>query len=201
MVNADDKTKPKNDEDVTLLLQRMRNGDETAGNQVLAVLYDELRRIARIYLAKERADHTLQPTALVHEAYLRLAGPGIEWVDRTHFLATAAQVMRRILVDMARRRRARKRGGDIDAAEFQAAFAASRLPPEKLLELDDALQRLAVVDARQCTIVEMRYFGGLTIPEVAAALGVADRTVLRDWNLARAWLFGELRSNKPPAGA
>jgi len=181
---------------VSALLRDWAKGDPEAFNKAAPILYEELRRLARRYLRKERLDHTLQCTALVHEAYLRLAGQrGMRWQSRTHFLAVAAQMMRQILVDHARRRRRAKRGGlqqklplneALDLTEPRASL--------DLLTLDAALDELAGLDAQQSRIVELRYFGGLTIAETAEALGVSHATVERDWALARAWLFQRLRS-------
>jgi RNA polymerase sigma factor (TIGR02999 family) len=157
------------------------------------VVYDELRRLASLALRRERADHTLQPTALVHEAFLRLAGtPDAPWQNRAHFVAMAARVMRRVLVDHARGRNARKRGSgevriSLDDVDVPAATSGV-----DLIALDEVLGRLAELDARQARIVELRFFGGLTVEETAVLIDASDRTVKREWQMARAWLKREL---------
>lgn len=179
--------------DVTGLLVAWSNGSEEADDRLIEAVYAELRRLARGYLRRERPDHSLAPTALVHEAYLRLVDQRrVQWHNRAHFFAIAAHVMRRLLVDHARARGASKRGQgqrvplhDIDIAVAPDDFDA--------LALDAALARLATIDPRQGRLVELRFFGGLTGNEIAAVLGVAPITVKRDWALARAWLFRELR--------
>jgi RNA polymerase sigma factor (TIGR02999 family) len=159
----------------------------------MPLVYDRLRQLARRHLARERAGHTLQPTALVHEAYLRLAGHHrIQWQDRGHFLALAATTMRRVLVSHARGRLAEKRGGGGAALSLDDVPAPAVERAEELVALDDALEALAAFDPRQARVVELRYFGGLTVEETAAALGVSPATVKLDWSLARAWLRREL---------
>lgn len=160
----------------------------------IPAVYDELRRLAARYLAREVAGQTLQPTGLVHEAYLRLAGQGrAHWHDRAHFFRMAARMMRRILVDRYRGRHALKRGrGLVRLTLAGDAAGVDGLSPVDLLALDTALQRLAALDAQQAAVVELRYFAGLTVPETAQALGVSTPTVKRDWALARAWLMVEL---------
>ena len=171
-------------------------GVELSAEELLPVVYDELRRLARGYLARERPDHTLQPTALVHEAYTRLASQSrIEWQGRTHFLAVGARAMRRLLIDHARTHRRRKRGGDWQKVTFNEAatpFQGRGLDLEELLSLEDALEKLRALSERQATIVELRFFGGLTIKEVAEHLAVSPRTVESDWSRAREWLKREL---------
>jgi RNA polymerase sigma factor (TIGR02999 family) len=154
----------------------------------------ELRRLAHRYMRREQPGHTLQTTALVHEAYLKLVDkthPG--WQNRTHFFAVAAQLMRRIIVDHARERRALKRGGAVIKVELDEAALPSEGRAAELLALDEALDRLAAFDPRKCQVVEMRYFGGLTIEEIAEVLNIHPNTALRDWSAARAWLYAELR--------
>jgi RNA polymerase sigma factor (TIGR02999 family) len=164
-----------------------------------ALLYSELRALAGDFLGRERSDHTLQPTALVHEAWIRLsAQDGSRWTDRAHFFAIAAQAMRRILIDHARRKRADKRGGD----RQRITLASDITPPldsneVDLLAIDEALGRLAELDARQAQVVELRFFAGLTVEEVGQALGVSARTVASEWRLARAWLSRELDPEGP----
>ena len=157
-----------------------------------ALAYAELRRIAHRQLRGERAGHTLNTTALVHEAYLRLANHTPEWIDRTHFFALAAQAMRHILIDHARRHRSMRRGGGLVRVPLEDAMLTLDDRAELLLAVDEALTRLAAVDERRCRVVECRFFAGLTEEETAAALGVAVRTVKRDWAKAKAWLFEEI---------
>ena len=171
--------------DVTRLLQSARAGDRTALDRVLPLLYDDLRRLARRQLAREHGSRTIQPTALVHEAYLKLAGSAPRAQNRAHMLAIAAHAMRQVLVDHARERRAAKRGPDWVSTTLTDGVSTTNLDPESLLALDDALDRL---DPRQRQVVECRFFAGLDDAEIAEALGVTTRTVRRDWVKARAWL-------------
>ena len=178
---------------ITTLLRAWRQGDEAAFARLTPLVYDELRRRARRYLRAERPDHTLRPTALVHEAYLRLVNlDGVDWHDRTHFFALAARQMRRILVDAARARRYQKRGGAAPNVTFDEALAGSERHPD-LVALDDALDLLEKTDERKVRVVELRFFGGLKNDEIAAALGISTDTVTRDWNMAKLWLRRELR--------
>jgi RNA polymerase sigma factor (TIGR02999 family) len=180
---------------VTVLLRAWRHGDQAAFARLTPLVYDELRRRARRYLHGERPDHTLRPTALVHEAYLRLVGlDGVDWQDRNHFFALAARQMRRILVDAARARRYQKRGGGAVNVAFDEALAVSPHDPD-LVALDDALALLARRDERKARVVELRFFGGLTNQEVAVALGISIDTVTRDWQMAKLWLRRELRKD------
>lgn len=180
---------------VTRMLADVAAGDRDAAASLFAIVYDELRRLAASALRRERPDHTLQPTALVHEAYLRLADePDARWENRAHFLAVAAQAMRRILVDHARGRNALKRGSGeslrpLEGIDVEAAGADATID---LLVLDEALARLASLDARQARVVELRFFGGLTVEETAAVTGLSERTVKREWQMARAWLRREM---------
>jgi len=177
----------------TALLVAWGRGDQAAFDQLVPLVYAELRRIARQHLGRERTGHTLQPTALVNEAYLRLIDvKRIQWQNRQHFFAVAARVMRRLLVDAARARRFRKRGGGAHMTSLDEALQVSNEPQRGLVELDDALNALAAVDPRKEQIVELRYFGGLSVEETAAALQVSAGTVMRDWRLAKAWLHREL---------
>ena len=179
--------------DFTQLLVEWRNGDSAARELVLHSIQTELRDIAGIHLSRERHAHTLQPTALINEAYLRLVNGGeVPWRDRVHFLAAASQVMRHVLVDYGReRKRAKRRGASIHISIDKAWVAApERL--EEVLAIDQALQRLAKIDPRKAQVVEMRFFGGLDVEETAEALGIAPNTVIRDWSFARAWLRLEL---------
>ena len=179
--------------EVTRLLLELRDGNENVVNELIPLVYDELRRIARHQLVGERADHTLSTTALVHEAYFRLVKlDQIEWQDRAHFCAIASQAMRRILVDHARRRNAQKRGGSQPHLSLDENRIAVDDQAELILSLDQALTRLSALDERLAQVVEYRYFGGLTEEEAAEVLEVSPRTVRRDWKKAKAWLFKEL---------
>jgi RNA polymerase sigma factor (TIGR02999 family) len=171
-----------------------------SAEDLFPVVYDELRRLAASYLSGERSGHTLQPTALVHEAYLRLAGESAEWNSRTHVFAVGARVMRRLLIDHARGRGRDKRGGDWQRVTLdpQVSPVGTDLDGDSLIALDGALERLAALDQREARIVEMRFFSGLTIEEIAAELGVSKRTVEADWTHARAWLRRELSSVASP---
>jgi RNA polymerase sigma-70 factor (ECF subfamily) len=180
---------------VTQLLQQWSSGDREAAEQVLPLVYDELRRIAAWQLQKERSEHTLQATAIVHEAYLRLSEKSsLHWPSRTHFYAFAAHLIRRILVDHARTRNRVKRGGElqrITVKEIEAIAGTGESPD--LVALDDALTALEELDPRKAAVVELRFFAGLSIEETAAQLGVSPETVGREWRRAKAWLYNELR--------
>jgi RNA polymerase sigma factor (TIGR02999 family) len=177
---------------VTELLHHWSNGDQGALSQLLPIIYDELRRVAHQYLHRERREQTLQTTALVNEAYLKLIDQhSVNWQNRAHFFAIAAQAMRRILIDNARKRSAAKREGEKISIDDVAIVSNDRA--EHLLALDDALQRLEQIDPQQSKIVELRYFGGLTIEETAEAINLSPATVKREWAMARAWLYQELR--------
>jgi RNA polymerase sigma factor (TIGR02999 family) len=179
--------------DVTRLLVDWRNGDEEALDRLIPLVYDELRRMAGRYMRGERGDHTLQTSALVNEAYLRLADhKNIEWQNRAHFFGVAAQAMRRVLVDYARTRNVQKRGGGAARVAFDDAVDVAEERAAELVALDDALRALAAFDERKARVVELRYFGGLTAEEAAEVLGVSLATVERDWTAARAWLIREL---------
>jgi len=177
---------------VSELLREWRHGDDQACDRLVPFVYAELRRLARGQLRREQAGHSLQPTALVHEAYLRLVGADVDWQDRTHFLSVAARVMRRILVEHARARRAQKRGGDEQPVSLTGPIAVRDADPIEVLILDEAMERLHLLDARQAQIVELCYFGGLTCLEVGQTLGISEATVHRDLRHARAWLRREL---------
>ena len=190
-----------NQSEVTRLLGEWRNGDERALEALMPLVYDELRRIADRSLRHERSSHTLQATALVHEAYLRLVGQrDVQWRSRAHFFAIAAQLIRRILVDHARRRHAAKRGSGVDALSLEPDVAVSPSRSVDALALDQAIDRLSGIDPQQGRIVELRFFGGLTNDEVAEVLEISSRTVIREWNMAKAWLYLEL-SGEGSAGS
>jgi RNA polymerase sigma factor (TIGR02999 family) len=177
--------------EVTRILSALEQGDPQAGQQLLPLVYDELRRLAAQRLAQEPPGQTLQPTALVHEAYLRLVGKddGPAWDNRGHFFAAAAEAMRRILVENARRKRSHKHGGGLKRHDAEGAELAAAEPVEDLLALDEALDRLAARDPLKAELVKLRYFAGMTIDEAAGALGISAATAKRYWAYARAWLY------------
>jgi RNA polymerase sigma factor (TIGR02999 family) len=187
-------------DNVTLLLAQLREGNREAASQLIPLIYNEMRRMAGAYMQRERPGHTLQATALVHEAYMRLAGGRpAPWQNRAHFFAVAAHVMRQVLVDHARRRHSSKRGGgnarkiDIDA---EALIGVENI--EDVIALDEALDRLARLDPRQSRLVEMRFFAGLDVEQLAEVMGVSPTTIKREWRSAKAWLHGELTLLKSP---
>jgi RNA polymerase sigma-70 factor, ECF subfamily len=176
--------------EVTRLLGELRRGSPDAEAKLVPLVYEHLHRLASHYMRRERPDHTLQATALLNEAYLRLVSQkATEWQDRAHFFGVAAHLMREILVDHARARQARKRGGHVETFALEEAHDLSTGKSRELVELDDALRSLEEIDSRQCRIVELRFFGGLTVEETAEVLGISPRTVKRDWTAARAWLY------------
>ena len=180
--------------DVTDLLIKWSNGDQEALNRLMPLVYEELRRLASRYLRQERPGHTLQTTALVHEAYLKLVDQtNLSWQNRVQFFAAAAQVMRHILVDYARSRKAFKRGGDYCRLSLDEAVISSEEKDPDLLTLHEALDSLAAIDIQQSHVVELRVFGGLTVEETAEALGISPRTVKREWSMAKAWLHKQMR--------
>lgn len=179
--------------EITRLLTQINKGDHEAEARLMALVYDELRRLAGRYMRREKPGHSMQATALVHEAYLRLVEQRNDWQNRAHFFGVAAQMMRRILVDHARARIAAKRGGLGQKISLDEALVFSEKPSAEILALDEALDRLAKWDPRQCRIVELMFFGGLTEEETAETVGVSSRTVKRDWSVAKAWLYKELR--------
>ena len=184
--------------DITGLLLAWGSGDQHAFEELIPLVHKELHRIAKGHMAAEREGHTLQTTALVNEAYLRLIdAKRTSWVDRSHFLAACSQLMRRILVDYARRRRAARRGGPAHMAPIEEAWLASVEPNTDVLAVDEALEALASFDARKARVVELRFFGGLSIAETAAVLEISEESVMRDWRLARAWLARKLRKGGP----
>ena len=182
--------------DVTDLLIDLGKGDQEALNKLMPLVYDELRRLAKRHLRNERPGHTLQTTALVHEAYLKLVDrKNANWQNRVQFFAAAAQVMRHILVDYARSRRAFKRGGDCCRLSLDEAAISSEEKDADLLVLNEALDNLGAIDAQQSRVVELRVFAGLTVEETAEALGVSPRTVKREWSMAKAWLHQQIKNH------
>jgi RNA polymerase sigma factor (TIGR02999 family) len=186
--------------DVTGILSQIQSGNPAAAEQLLPLVYEELRKLAAAKLAHEKPGQTLQATALVHEAYLRLVGPANQagWEGRGHFFAAAAEAMRRILVENARRKKRLKRGGECSRVDLDLARFSAVEPREDLLALDEALTRLAVTDRTAAEVVQLRYFAGLSLPEAAETLGISPRTADRLWAYARAWLHRELRFLPPP---
>jgi RNA polymerase sigma-70 factor (ECF subfamily) len=187
-----------NSGEVTRLLHALRQGNDRVTDQLIPLVYRELKGLATYYMAHERTGHTLQATALVHEAYLRLIGQNaVDWQNRAHFLGIAAQLMRRILIDHAKGHARLKREGQKRRVPLNEDIAPVNLGqnPEELVALDDALTRLAAIDPRQSRVVELRYFGGLTVKETSEVLSISEKTVKRDWKVARAWLHGELHGH------
>ncbi len=183
--------------DLTQLLRRLRSGDEDAAAKVVAAAYGELRKVAARCMRNERAGHTLQPTALVNEAFLRLVGTtGVEWQDRAQFYGVAARLMRQILVDYARKRRAGKRSGG-QRVTFEEQFIIHEDRVEDVVAMDEVLERLEAMDARQGRIVELRFFGGLNVEEIADVMRISTPTVKREWSSAKAWLHRELTDGHP----
>ncbi len=182
------------DPNITQLLANVRNGDREAEKLLMEAVYEELHRLAAGYMRRERQDHTLQASALVNEAYVRLLGNGaVSWESRSHFFVTAAHTMRRVLIDHARRHVAEKRGGAGVRIELDENIAAGAAGDSgRMLDLDRALTRLAELDARQAKVVELRFFAGLTVEQTAAVHDISEKTVKRDWSVARAWLEGEI---------
>jgi RNA polymerase sigma factor (TIGR02999 family) len=193
---------PKSAPDVTGLLVRWGQGDRAAIDELIPLVHRELHRIAQQYMAGERGAHTLQPTALVNEAYMRLVQVHrVNWKDRAHFFAMSARVMRRVLVDFARTRRYQKRGGGVSLVTFDEDLPVTDESAAGVVALDDALEALARLDERKSRIIELRFFAGLTVEESAEALDVSRDTILRDWRLAKAWLARELHRAPEPRGA
>lgn len=188
--------------DVTSLLLSWGGGDRGALDRLVPLVYTELRRVAHHRMQAERPDHALQTTALVHEAYLRLIDvTRVQWKDRAHFFAVSAQMMRRVLIDAARERDALKRGGGAVRVVFDEAHVKTPGPSVDLLALDEALEALATFDPRKARVVELRYFGGLTVDETAAVVGVSVETVMRDWHMAKLWLLRALRATSAEPGS
>jgi len=186
--------------EVTQLLNNMAKGDSGAAEKLLPLVYSELHRLAASYMRRERPDHTLQATALINEAYLRLTKEDGEWNNREHFIGMAANVMRHVLVDYARSHKAQQRDGGMKRVELKEDLAISPEKIEEVVALDEALTRLERLQPRQGKVVEMRYFGGLSVEQIASLLGVSERSVKRDWSLARIWLFRELGQGSAATG-
>ena len=185
--------------DVTRILEAAQQGNPTAAEQLLPLVYDELRRLAAHKMLHESPGHTLQPTALVHEAWLRLVGDGNKkWDGRAHFFGAAAEAMRRILIDRARRKRALRHGGDQQRVELDEAELAANKKEDQLLAISDALDKLTARDKVEAELVKLRYFVGMTHEEAAEVLGISTRTAKQYWTHARAWLFNEIKAGSPP---
>jgi RNA polymerase sigma-70 factor, ECF subfamily len=181
-------------QEVTMLLSALTNGEDGAAAKLIPVVYDELRRLAGSYMRRERVDHTLQATALVNEAYLKLIEQrAVNWQSRAHFFGVAAQLMRRILIDYARGHTREKRGGEQKKVSLDEVILFSEQQADELLAVDDSLNLLAKMDPRQARVVELRFFAGLSVEEAAEALGVSPKTVKRDWSVAKAWLYADLK--------
>lgn len=184
---------------ITELLAEWRDGNQSALDELYPLVYDELHRLARRYMSRERKDHTLQTTALINEAYVRLVDQkNVNWANRSHFFAISAQIMRRILIDHARRHTYAKRGGGAQQVSLEEVAAITPDQGRELMRLDEALKSLAERDPRRSQVVELRYFGGLNNEEIAGVLHVSENTVTRDWNMARAWLYQQLSENATP---
>ncbi len=188
--------RPANPE-ITQLLNELTDGNEEVVNEILPLIYGELKNLAGSYLRKERGNHTLQPTALVHEAYMKLIDQkNVRWQNRAHFFGIAAQIMRRILVDYARKHKAEKRGGEGENISLDEEFVIMEAGRSaELLALDEALGKLAEMDEMKARIVELRYFGGLSVEETAMVLDISEITVKRHWRAAKAWLYGQITAN------
>jgi len=184
---------------ITELLAEWREGNQSALDELYPLVYDELHRLARRYMSRERKGHTLQTTALINEAYVRMVDQkNVNWANRSHFFAISAQIMRRILIDHARRHAYAKRGGGAQQVSLEEVAALVPEQGRELMRLDEALKSLAEQDPRRSQVVELRYFGGLNNEEIAGVLHVSENTVTRDWNMARAWLYQQLSENATP---
>jgi RNA polymerase sigma-70 factor, ECF subfamily len=198
-MSAGSEASPPSVRQVTRLLQAWGSGDKTALEQLMPLVYNELHRLAHRYMGAEPSGLTLQTTALVHEVYIRLVDvDNVDWQNRSHFYGICARLMRRILIDFARSRNYQKRGGHFPHVELEEAATVSAVVGSEVLAVDDALKQLALLDPRKSEVVEMRFFGGLTVEEIAAALQVSQETVMRDWRLAKAWLLRELSGGASP---
>jgi RNA polymerase sigma-70 factor, ECF subfamily len=185
--------RPPKQHEITQLLAEWSDGNQSALDELYPLVYDELHRLARRYMSRERKGHTLQTTALINEAYVRLVDQkNVHWANRSHFFAISAQIMRRILIDHARRHAYAKRGGGAQQVSLDEAVTVTSGVGSELLRLDEALKTLAEMDSRRSQVVELRYFGGLNNEEIAGVLHVSENTVTRDWNMARAWLYQQL---------
>ena len=183
---------------ITELLAEWREGNQSALDELYPLVYDELHRLARRYMSRERKDHTLQTSALINEAYVRMVDQkNVNWANRSHFFAISAQIMRRILIDHARRHAYAKRGGGAQQVSLEEVAAITPNQGRELIRLDEALKSLAERDPRRSQVVELRYFGGLNNEEIAGVLHVSENTVTRDWNMARAWLHQQLSESSP----
>jgi len=193
------KAPPRQEHEITQLLAEWREGNQAALDDLYPLVYDELHRLARRYMSRERKGHTLQTTALINEAYVRLVDQrSVQWANRSHFFAISAQIMRRILIDHARRNAYAKRGGGAQQVSLEEVAALVPEQGRELMRLDEALKSLAEQDPRRSQVVELRYFGGLNNEEIAGVLQVSENTVTRDWNMARAWLYQQLSENATP---
>jgi len=187
------KEPPRQEHEITQLLAAWREGNQTALDELYPLVYDELHRLARRYMSRERKGHTLQTTALINEAYVRLVDQrNVQWANRSHFFAISAQIMRRILIDHARRHAYAKRGGGARQVSLDETAAVINDDLAEFLRLDEALKSLAELDPRRSQVVELKYFGGLNNDEIAGVLKISKNTVIRDWNMARAWLHSQL---------
>ena len=186
------------DGQVTLLLKAMKNGDESAAGKLLPLVYDELHRLAKSYMQRERLDHTLQPTALINEAYMRLARGSVDWQGRQHFIGVAANVMRRLLVDHARAHNAEIRAGGLKRVELDEGLLVSSERSDEVLALHEALTMLEGLDPQQAKVVELRYFGGFSVEEIGEILEISPRSVKRHWALARIWLLKQMKIPRDP---
>jgi RNA polymerase sigma-70 factor, ECF subfamily len=187
------KDPPRQEHQITELLAEWSGGNQAALDELYPLVYDELHRLARRYMSRERKGHTLQTTALINEAYVRLVDQrNVQWANRSHFFAISAQIMRRILIDHARRHQYAKRGGGAQQVSLDESAIVALEDLSEILRLDEALQSLAELDPRRSRVVELRYFGGLNNEEIAGVLNISENTVIRDWNMARAWLYRQL---------
>ena len=192
------KEPPRQEHEITQLLAAWREGNQTALDELYPLVYDELHRLARRYMSRERKGHTLQTTALINEAYVRLVDQrNVQWANRSHFFAISAQIMRRILIDHARRHAYAKRGGGARQVSLDETATVINDDLAEFLRLDEALKSLAELDPRRSQVVELKYFGGLNNDEIAGVLKISKNTVIRDWNMARAWLYGQLTGSAP----
>jgi RNA polymerase sigma-70 factor, ECF subfamily len=192
------KDPPRQEHEITQLLAEWREGNQAALDELYPLVYDELHRLARRYMSRERKGHTLQTTALINEAYVRLVDQrSVQWANRSHFFAISAQIMRRILIDHARRHNYAKRGGGARQVSLDETATVVHGDLSEFLRLDEALKSLAELDPRRSQVVELKYFGGLNNDEIAGVLKISKNTVIRDWNMARAWLYGQLTGSAP----